>query len=56
MPVTVRAAGTVRIGGGVEVARLGCGAVRLTGQPGNCASAVVVPAVLFQYACFVRYP
>lgn len=33
--VTAAAAGTFRIGGGLEVARMGYGAMRLTGQPGN---------------------
>ena len=35
MTVRADAAGTVRIGGELEVARLGYGAMRLTGQPGN---------------------
>jgi aryl-alcohol dehydrogenase-like predicted oxidoreductase len=35
MAVTADAAGTLRIGGELEVARLGYGAMRLTGQPGN---------------------
>lgn len=35
MTVTAKAAGGVRIGGELEVARLGYGAMRLTGQPGN---------------------
>ena len=35
MAVRADAAGTVRIGGELEVARLGYGAMRLTGQPGN---------------------
>jgi aryl-alcohol dehydrogenase-like predicted oxidoreductase len=35
MTVTADAAGTLRIGGELEVARLGYGAMRLTGQPGN---------------------
>ena len=32
---TAKAAGTLRIGGELEVARMGYGAMRLTGQPGN---------------------
>jgi pyridoxine 4-dehydrogenase len=35
MAMTARDAGTFRIGGEIEVARLGYGAMRLTGQPGN---------------------
>ena len=35
MTVRADAAGTLRIGGELEVARLGYGAMRLTGQPGN---------------------
>ena len=35
MTVKADAAGTFRIGGELEVARLGYGAMRLTGQPGN---------------------
>ena len=35
MAVRADAAGTVRIGGELEVARLAYGAMRLTGQPGN---------------------
>ncbi|MEK0085465.1 aldo/keto reductase [Benzoatithermus flavus] len=35
MSVTAKAAGTVGIGGALEVARMGYGAMRLTGQPGN---------------------
>ena len=35
MTVDAGAAGTLRIGGELEVARLGYGAMRLTGQPGN---------------------
>lgn len=35
MVVTAAAAGSVRIGGELEVARMGYGAMRLTGQPGN---------------------
>ena len=35
MAMTARDAGTFRIGGELEVARLGYGAMRLTGQPGN---------------------
>ena len=33
--VTAKAAGTLEIGGDLEVARLAYGAMRLTGQPGN---------------------
>ncbi|WP_222184777.1 aldo/keto reductase [Geminicoccus harenae] len=35
MTITARDAGTITIGGELEVARLGYGAMRLTGQPGN---------------------
>jgi pyridoxine 4-dehydrogenase len=35
MSVTAGAAGTLRIGGELQVNRLGYGAMRLTGQPGN---------------------
>jgi pyridoxine 4-dehydrogenase len=35
MDVTAKAAGTLAIGGELEVARMGYGAMRLTGQPGN---------------------
>ncbi|HEX2528957.1 MAG TPA: aldo/keto reductase [Geminicoccus sp.] len=35
MTVTANSAGTVKIGGELEVARIGFGAMRLTGQPGN---------------------
>jgi len=35
MAMTARDAGTFHIGGELEVARLGYGAMRLTGQPGN---------------------
>jgi pyridoxine 4-dehydrogenase len=35
MDVTAKAAGSLKIGGELEVARMGYGAMRLTGQPGN---------------------
>lgn len=35
MAATAAAAGTIAIGGDMEVARMGYGAMRLTGQPGN---------------------
>jgi pyridoxine 4-dehydrogenase len=35
MSITAKVAGTLKIGGELEVARMGYGAMRLTGQPGN---------------------